>query len=193
MRVSLVMAPSDFLEPTINGMLKQADAHIESKIINNGDLNQVKDADVAPIQDVKAEPIKQVKFEPIRDVDLSMQKGVESELTKEQELVTRNNEESKLINSKTSMSDEEQRLFLDVEEMKSKLHELESKLSKAEMTISNLTEDKWLIIQEREKLKQEMTFLKTRKVERRVQDGFPLLFVCMVALISLIAGYGFHP
>ena len=90
----------------------------------------MKDADVSPIQDVKAEPIKQVKFEPIKDVDLSMEKDVESELTKEQELVTRNNEESKVIDSKMSMSDEEQRLFLDVEEMKSKLHELESKLSK---------------------------------------------------------------
>jgi len=35
--------------------------------------------------------------------------------------------------------------------------------------------------------------LRRRKVERKVQDGFPLLFVCMVAAITLVVGYGFDP
>ncbi|KAL2901850.1 Vesicle-associated protein 2-2 [Bienertia sinuspersici] len=193
MRVNLVIPPLPSPEPSpINGTLKQVDEHVESKAVENEDLKPVKDAEVARIQDVKVEPIKQVKVEPIQPVDLSVQ-SVESEFKKEIQPITRNNEEPKVIESRSSMSEEEQRLFKDVEEMKSKLHELELKLSKAEATVSNLTEERRLVIQERESLKQEMAFLRKKKVERRVQDGFPLLFVCMVALISLIAGYGFHP
>lgn len=194
MRVNIVIPPpqSPELLP-INGMLKQVDEQAEPKTVNNEDLKPVRDADVAPTPDVKAEPIRQMKFELSRAVDSIVQKDVESEVTKEIEPVSRNKEAPKVIESRTSVGEEEQRLFRDVDEMKSKLNELELKLSKAEVTISNLTEERRLVIQERESLKQEMAFLRMRKVERRVQDGFPLLFVCMVALISLIAGYGFHP
>ncbi|KAE8076602.1 hypothetical protein FH972_015239 [Carpinus fangiana] len=49
--------------------------------------------------------------------------------------------------------------------MKSKLDGLESKLREAELS---------------------------RRGVRRVQVGFPLLFVCMVALISAVVGYLLH-
>ncbi|XP_021835062.1 vesicle-associated protein 2-2 isoform X2 [Spinacia oleracea] len=193
MRVNLVVPPpkSPELLP-LNGTLKQADEHVESKTVNKEELKPVKDADVARPQDMNLEPIKQMKFDLSKAVDSAVEKDVESELTKEIEPIIRNNEEPKVIASRTSMN-EEQRLSKDVNEMKSKLRELELKLSKAEVNVSNLTEERRLVIQERENLKQEMAFLRLKKVERRVQDGFPLLFVCMVALISLIAGYGFHP
>ncbi|CAO2837160.1 unnamed protein product [Amaranthus hypochondriacus] len=192
MRVNLVFKAPQSPESTTNEILKQADATVESQVMNN-DSKPVKDADVTPTQDVKSEQIKLMKFEPINAVDSSVQKDVETEVTKDVEPMTIINEESKVVESKISMDEEEQRLFRDVEDMKLKLHELESKLTKAEKTISNLTEDRRQVIQERESLKQEMDFLRTRKVERRVQDGFPLLFVCMIALVCLIAGYGFHP
>ncbi|KMT20670.1 hypothetical protein BVRB_1g006460 [Beta vulgaris subsp. vulgaris] len=193
MRVNLVLPPpqSPELLP-IDGTLKQADENGVSKAVNNEDLKPVKDVDIAQLQD-NVEPIKKMKFGSSKVVDSIIPKDVESQLTKEIEPVIRNDVESKVIESRIPVRAEDQRLFKDVEEMKSKLHELELKLSKAEVTISNLTEERRVVIQERESLKQEMGFLRTRKVERRVQDGFPLLFVCMVALISLIAGYGFHP
>ncbi|XP_021742353.1 vesicle-associated protein 2-2-like isoform X1 [Chenopodium quinoa] len=199
MRVNLVIPtpPSPELLP-LNGTVKQVDDHVESKTVNKEDLKPVKDtvhSDVARSQDVKSEPIKQMNYDLNKVVDSSVKKDVEPQLTKDSKEikpVTRNNEESQIIEPRIPVIEEDQRLFKDVEEMKSKLHELESKLSKAEVTISNLTEERRLVIQERENLKQEMSFLKSRKVERRVQDGFPLMFVCMVALISLIAGYGFH-
>lgn len=177
----------------INGTPKQVDEHMDSKTVSNEDLKPVNSAEVEPIQDVKIKPIKNVTFEPMKVVDSSVAKDVESELTKAIEPITRKNDEAKVIEPRMSMGEEDKKLFKDVEEMKSKLHELESKLSKAEVTISKLTEERRLAIQDRESLQQEMAFLRRRKVERRVQDGFPLLFVCMVALISLVVGYGFHP
>ena len=95
----------------------------------------MKDADVTPTQDVKSEKTKLMKIEPIDAVVSSVQKDVETEVTKDVEPMTRINEESKVIESRMSTDDEEQRLFRDVEEMKSKLHELESKLSKVSQYI----------------------------------------------------------
>lgn len=193
LRVFLVNPPLSLEISPINGTQKQVDEHMESKTVNNEDLKPVKSAEIETIQDVKVEPIKNVNFEPNMVADSSVVKVVESELTKDIESITRKHEAANVIEPRIPLGEEEQKLFKDIEEMKSKLHELESKQSKAEVTISKMTEERRLAIQDRESLQQEMAFLRKRKVERRVQDGFPLLFVCMVALISLVVGYGFHP
>lgn len=176
-------------------LVKTAVEHVVSKTMDNGDLKPVKTAEVEPIQDVKAEliKIKNVKFEPNKFVVSSEVKDVESESKEDVDVVRRAIEPALVMEPRILMSEEEQKLFKDVEEMKSKLHQLESKLSKAEVTISKLREERQLAFQDRETLQQEMAFLRKRKAERRVHDGFPLLFVCMVAIISLVAGYGFHP
>eukprot|EP00257_Ricinus_communis_P013050 XP_015570407.1 vesicle-associated protein 2-2 [Ricinus communis] len=86
----------------------------------------------------------------------------------------------------------ELKLVSDIEEMKSKLNVLESKLNEAESTISKLTEERRLSIQERKILQEELAVLRSRTSAKKAQVGFPLLFVVMVALISVLLGYLSH-
>eukprot|EP00262_Sarcandra_glabra_P009539 TRINITY_DN23959_c0_g1_i1.p1 TRINITY_DN23959_c0_g1~~TRINITY_DN23959_c0_g1_i1.p1 ORF type:complete len:250 (-),score=49.85 TRINITY_DN23959_c0_g1_i1:394-1143(-) len=76
----------------------------------------------------------------------------------------------------------------EAEELKSKINELESKLNEADKNIIRLKEEKGAVIKERDMLQQELALVR-RKSNVRVQVGFPFLFVCFVALISLMLGY----
>lgn len=81
----------------------------------------------------------------------------------------------------------------DTDEMKTKLNELEAKLGKAEVTISNLAEERRLAIKEMELLLQELEVSRSKgDTKRVVQVGFPFLFVFMVALIGVVLGYLLH-
>ncbi|XAR57136.1 hypothetical protein NMG60_11025168 [Bertholletia excelsa] len=85
------------------------------------------------------------------------------------------------------------KLFGDFEELKLKLNAMELKLSEADFTIKRLSQERSKTIQEKEMLKQKLATLKWETGVRNVQVGFPLLFVCLVALISLTVGYILHP
>ncbi|CAO1942970.1 unnamed protein product [Urochloa humidicola] len=76
----------------------------------------------------------------------------------------------------------------DVQNLKSKLNNLESKLEEAEKMIIRLREESRSTTQERDKLQQEMVFLR-KKGTTRSQVGFPLLFVVYVALLGTSLGY----
>lgn len=76
----------------------------------------------------------------------------------------------------------------DVQNLKSKLNNLESKLEGAEKMIIKLREESRSMTQERDKLQQEMVFLR-KKGTPKSQLGFPLLFVVYVALLGTSLGY----
>ncbi|XP_027338787.1 vesicle-associated protein 2-2-like isoform X2 [Abrus precatorius] len=78
------------------------------------------------------------------------------------------------------------------EELKLRLNVMDSKLSEAERTIINLNEEKRRNTQEKNLLKQELMLKRTVNM-KRAQGGFPLLFVCVVALFSVALGYYIHP
>ncbi|PON80279.1 Vesicle-associated membrane-protein-associated protein [Parasponia andersonii] len=84
-------------------------------------------------------------------------------------------------------------LTKDFKELTSKLNIVDSKLKEAELTIMKLTEEKSKNTQGKEMLKHELEILKRKNGMRNVQVGFPLLYVFMVALIGLVAGYLIHP
>ncbi|KAK4266483.1 hypothetical protein QN277_027395 [Acacia crassicarpa] len=84
-------------------------------------------------------------------------------------------------------------LAKDSEELKSRLNLMDSKLREAELVIKKLDEERRLSTQEKDMLKHELEVLKKGINAKRVQAGFPLLFVCMVALISVVVGYYIHP
>uniref|UniRef100_A0A0A8XV36 MSP domain-containing protein n=1 Tax=Arundo donax TaxID=35708 RepID=A0A0A8XV36_ARUDO len=75
----------------------------------------------------------------------------------------------------------------DVQNLKSKLNNLESKLEEAEKMIIKLREESRTTTQERDKLQQEMVFLRKKGTPRNV--GFPLPFVVYVALLGTSLGY----
>ncbi|XP_062231244.1 vesicle-associated protein 2-2-like isoform X2 [Phragmites australis] len=74
----------------------------------------------------------------------------------------------------------------DVQNLQSKLNNLEAKLEDAETLIVKLREETRTTIQERDKLQKDMVFLK------RGQAGFPLLFVLYMAFVGMSLGYLLH-
>ncbi|KAL8088740.1 hypothetical protein AgCh_038505 [Apium graveolens] len=91
------------------------------------------------------------------------------------------------VKSEIMMDGDKLKLGKDIEEVKSKIRKFEIKLNEAERTISKLTEEKRLSTQDRENLQQELALLRSKRTE--LEPGFPLLFVCMVALVSSFFGY----
>ncbi|VFQ85036.1 unnamed protein product [Cuscuta campestris] len=94
--------------------------------------------------------------------------------------------EKKLLVAKANNNVGEMESFK--EKMKSKLHELELQLSAAEATIARLTQERKDITQETEGLRRELAVMTSKKVVRRVQVGFPLAYVVMVAVIGITLG-----
>lgn len=165
LRVLLVPPPSP-VESPIGGTLKQVPSY-EGSILKDQLLSRV---DILSPHDTVVKNMSFLKkvdgdeLKPVRDVDL-----------------------------KTRDDAGELKLLKDIEVMKSKQSELESKLSLAEVAISKLTEERRLTMQERDFLKQELAAVRVKSGVRRVQVGFPFLFVCMVALVSVVLGYLTHP
>ncbi|CAA2991505.1 vesicle-associated protein 2-2 isoform X2 [Olea europaea var. sylvestris] len=122
------------------------------------------------VEDVKSVPARKDKLKPDKDKDFKPDTYDESRQVKDVE-------ETKL------------KFTNDIEELKSKMTALDSKLIEAQDTISKLKEERSSTIHEKEILKQELVTLRRKTGTRKVQVGFPPLFVCMVALISLIVGF----
>ncbi|EOY16489.1 Uncharacterized protein TCM_035273 [Theobroma cacao] len=80
----------------------------------------------------------------------------------------------------------------DFEELKSKVSFMDSKLKEAERSIMKLTEERSIATREKDKLKGELELLKRKSDVRTIQVGFPFLYCCMVAVISLAVGYFSH-
>ncbi|KAL9670789.1 hypothetical protein QQ045_008347 [Rhodiola kirilowii] len=83
----------------------------------------------------------------------------------------------------------------DVEALNSKLITLNMQLNESEQTITKLGEEQDKATKEIEMLKQELATLRqgTNSNVGQIYDGFPLLFVVMVALVSLFGGYLLRP
>ncbi|XP_073313098.1 uncharacterized protein [Primulina huaijiensis] len=105
---------------------------------------------------------------------------------KDEEYYIRNDDESKQVKdgeaTKLLLSD-------NVEELKLKISALNSKLAEAECTIMKLRGENMRTICEKETLK---AISRRKGGGRKVQVGFPPLFVCVVVLISLSAGFVFR-
>lgn len=86
------------------------------------------------------------------------------------------------------------KLAEDNDEMKLKLNAMELKLTEADHTIKVLQEERGRGTQEKKRLEKQLALLmRSSDNVKRFQVGFPLLYVCMVALISLTVGYLSHP
>ncbi|GFY94828.1 vamp/synaptobrevin-associated protein 27-2 [Actinidia rufa] len=192
LKVILVSPPNYPALSALNGTFKQAPPE------DVEDSKMEKSEEVRPAKDVEYKTLKDVQ-EPATDVEHKRTKDAE--------------EPAKDVEHETMKYEEELKLGTDIEEMKLKLSELKVKLSQAEVTISKLTEEGRSTAQERESIRQELvrqTFamlhsllieyfslrskalFRSERGVRNVQIGFPFLFVCMVALISVTLGYVLH-
>ncbi|CAN6469259.1 unnamed protein product [Victoria cruziana] len=66
------------------------------------------------------------------------------------------------------------------------VEELKSKLDEAEKIISRLREEKSLVVQQQDLLRQELMVVKRRSPQ--IRAGYPFLFVCFIGLVGLIFG-----
>ncbi|GMI69806.1 vamp/synaptobrevin-associated protein 27-2 [Hibiscus trionum] len=70
---------------------------------------------------------------------------------------------------------------------------MDMKLKEAEVTIMKLTQERSMATKEKDKLEGEVEALKTKSAATRtIQVGFPFLYVCVVAIMSLVVGYLTH-
>ncbi|KAK3023619.1 hypothetical protein RJ639_043887 [Escallonia herrerae] len=214
LRVILVsLSPDSPVLSPINGTLKQLPVYqlptLEDQLLSTVDNYSSDHKDIEDMEefkmgygeqlelakDVESKTRKDVDTKSRKDVDSKTTKDVESKTTKDVESKTTKDVESKTtedVESNTTKDVEDLKLVKDIEEMKSKLNDLELKLREAEVTISKLTEDRRLTTQEGVILREELATLRSSRGIRKVQVGFPLLFVCMVALVSLMLGYYLH-
>lgn len=166
----------------------------ESKVL---DLNKVKNAEEPKTEKAAVLNASNVlDLNPVNNVkELKPENETELKMSKELELKTVKNVEElkpeKEVELRVSKSIEELKLMKAIEEMKSKLDGLESKLNASGVTISKLTEERRLSNQETRILQEKLADL-INKGPRKVQVGFPLLYVCMVALICVFLGYRLH-
>ncbi|KAM1095631.1 hypothetical protein FF1_010496 [Malus domestica] len=164
------------LKPTKDVELKPAkyealepEKDMEVKPEKEADLKPKKEAELKPVIDVGLKSAKDVELKPLKAMEFKLAKDVELNATK-------------IV--------EDLELVKDIQEMKSKLNALELKLSQAEVTILKLTEERSSSIQETRIMQHQLARLSTRGVDvKRVHVGFPPLFVCMVAIISVALGY----
>ncbi|XP_039022534.1 vesicle-associated protein 2-2-like [Hibiscus syriacus] len=155
-------------------------------VIGEG-LNLIKDTNLKPKNDSfnskELKPVEDEESKPVEDI----LDAKELKTVREKEFNALKGDEVKKFKTL-----EDIKFAKDVQEMKSKLSDLESKLGKAEATISKLTEERSLSTQARKTLQEELALLRKRSDVRRVQVGFPFLFVCMVAMVSVFLGYQLH-
>ncbi|KAJ0726763.1 putative major sperm protein (MSP) [Helianthus annuus] len=114
----------------------------------------------------------------------SKRKDAERKIEEPSQVYAKRNEEFVQIDNT-----EELKLAEDAEAIRSKVKELESKLTEAKATILHLTEEKRSVAQEKHFLQGELDLVRSKR--HRAQVGFPLLYVFMVGLVSLYLGYLF--
>ncbi|KAM3290474.1 vesicle-associated protein 2-2 isoform X1 [Capsicum chacoense] len=168
-------------EGDVNGVHSKGDVNgVHSK----GDVNGVHRHSGSYEESLTGDQVNPLNQNPQKELDESME-----EFRKEN---TNMQMEGKHVQLETRKHDEEMELVKDVASMKSKISELERKLSEAKDTISKLTEDRKFTAQERDGLQRELVMLTSKKGGRKVRAGFPLLYVVTVAFISMVFGYLLH-
>ncbi|KAB5556318.1 hypothetical protein DKX38_007227 [Salix brachista] len=157
----------------------------ERDVIHDQESKLLNDSDRVPVTDIFSE--KELKM--AQDDELKQDKDA---VSYEHSKLAQDMESNSLNKEIITANALDPKLASDIDEMKSKLHVLESKLNETKSTISKLTEEKRQSCQETKILQEELDFLRNRTSVKRVYVGFPLLFVVMIALISIKLGYLLH-
>ncbi|KAE9618994.1 hypothetical protein Lal_00047357 [Lupinus albus] len=178
---------------TVKNVVELEPEETELKVTKDMDLETVKNVEELKPEETDLKLTKDMNLTTLKNVeDLKPEKSAELKLSKDMELETVKNAEElnseKEADPKLSTGIEELKLIEVIEQMKLKLDGLESKLNESAETISRLTEERKVSNQETEILQEKLADL-INKGPRRVQVGFPLLHVCMVAFVCVFLGY----
>lgn len=176
LRVVLTSPPSSPVLLPVNGETKQDppnEIHLQrDRVLRSGVEN-------VPPPFTDAEDVKGFKT----DQDMEQDRAIKDNVSRQAESI----DDMKVKDAMQLNLDK------DSEELKSRLNLMDSKLREAELVIEKLNAERRVSTQEKYMLKNELDALKRRINAKSVQVGFPLLYVCMVALISVAVGYYIHP
>ncbi|KAF7837152.1 vesicle-associated protein 2-2-like [Senna tora] len=175
LRVVLISPPSSPVLLPVNGEAKQDpsnEIHVQKERVPSGVENIPPPSRDA--EDVKGLDMAQDMEEDTEDMNIVSRQAENVDYMKEKDEVQLN-------------------LAKDSEELRSRLSLMESNLREADYVIMKLKEENRVNTQEKYMLKHELEMLKRRINGKSVQVGFPLLYVCMVALVSVAVGYYIHP
>ncbi|GAV63398.1 Motile_Sperm domain-containing protein [Cephalotus follicularis] len=190
LRVVLVSPPQSPVLLPINRELKQETCH-ETSMQKDRELTGVENfcpphrvaEDLDPINAKELKAASDVeRFEAAMDTDeLIATKCLEARLAEDVEEIKPAKDTVAL-----KMAD-------DFEKLKLRLNAMDLKMKEADITIMKLREERSTVTIEKDMLKRDVEVLRKKKGTKRVQVGFPFLYVCMVALISLAFGFFIHP
>ncbi|XP_058758619.1 vesicle-associated protein 2-2-like isoform X2 [Vicia villosa] len=177
LKVVLISPPSSPVLLPVNGDVKQDPSY---------QINALKDRVISGIENVPPPPLRasvEVKgLEPVMDMGENKTDGNNDVRHAENE-----------SDMKPTIADDVQlNLAKGCEELKSRLCLMDTKLREAEVAVMKLNEEKRTYNKEKDMLKKELEALK-RRSNTKVQQGFPLLFVCMVAIVGVAVGYYIQP
>lgn len=164
--------------PPVNGVIKQEPSYeksIPKYILQNGDENFPPNKVIKQMEATNS-------MEEFRSPKVMDNTPV---LAKIEEVHGDKNEEPKQVKD---VEEAKLKLTLDIEELRSKITTMDTKLVEAQHTINKLTEERSSVIHEKETLKRELVMARATRGGRKVQVGFPPLFVCVVAAFSLLIG-----
>ncbi|CAN4111223.1 unnamed protein product [Withania somnifera] len=197
MRVMLISPPSSPVLSPINGgvhidLPSYKDSSRGDQVLGNENISSLQEGDVNGVHrhsggyedSLTRDQVILLNQSPPKEMDENV-KDFEKENANVQM-------EGKHVQLETRKHGEEMELVKDVANMKSKISELERKLSEAKDTISRLTEESKFSAQERESLQREFVMLTSKQGGKKVRVGFPLLYVVTVAFISMVFGYLLH-
>ncbi|KEH32268.1 putative vesicle-associated membrane-protein-associated protein [Medicago truncatula] len=187
LKVVLISPPSSPVLLPVNGDIKQDPSN---------QINVLKDRVPSGIENIPP---------PLRDSEevKGLEPALDTREDKTDEVIVPRHAEN-VGDMSPEKDDVQLNLAKSCEELKSRLSMMDSKLREVrdpefrsiimttEAAVMKLNEERRANIKEKELLKQELEVLK-RKSNAKVQAGFPLLFVCMVALVGVAVGYYIHP
>ncbi|KAL9259677.1 Vesicle-associated protein 2-2-like protein [Drosera capensis] len=129
------------------------------------------DENLMPVGDSQSGQTSDTGLVPIKEVEPGMTEELESKLLEDGVLLAAGNGDvkSREIESKSLTDAEQLQLYKVLDEMKSRVHDLESKLRKAEVAMAKLADERRSTVQDTEILQKELVLLKERRVERKVK------------------------
>ncbi|KAL8515533.1 hypothetical protein ACS0TY_014282 [Phlomoides rotata] len=152
----------------------------ETKMPKDNLQNRVENTTPPDLLTKQVEAFKIVKMEESQSLKVTDNK--QSISAKDEEFYVEKAKQVKDLEESKSM------LMKEIEDLRSKISTMDSKLVEAQYTIEKLKIEKSNTYHEKETLKPDLAISSTKISPRKIQVGFPPLFVCMVALISLMIG-----
>ncbi|KAL9259479.1 Vesicle-associated protein 2-2-like protein [Drosera capensis] len=184
----------NFVEETKLKVVLVCPVEPPTSLADNLDINQdpsfgyTRELDKAPRRTESTSPGKDM--EEVKTADVAKDMRFTHYQSADDSITVANNFDSTVVENGFDLKLPKEVLHRqEVQELTLKIDVLKLKLAEAEQTILKLTEERSKAKRDRDSIEQELALVARHIRSKTVYVGFPLLYVCMVALISMTFGY----